>query len=187
MRRRVSVREQYYEVRPIDAGGAECDVVLFASQKQMTLPEEYRFSTDARHTRPRWTIRARTAMNLGDAVFETFDERGVAIGWMKYQWFESQVLHTWRLVGPGLDVTGHQRSLAVGMARMLLSRLPGAGVVPVRHVFDVQFRDAADTVVLRVERRPASRDRLTVTMPAGAIDARLAAGMALLLDWRGTA
>ncbi|NCT90411.1 hypothetical protein GXB85_05525 [Cellulomonas sp. APG4] len=187
LRRRVSMREQYYEVRPIDAGGAEGDVVLHASQKQMTLPEEYRFSSDARHTRPCWTIRARTRMNLGDAVFEAFDERGSAIGWMQYRWLESEVLHTWRVVGPGLDVTGHQRSLVVGMARVLVSRLPFAGVIPVRHAFDVQFRDAADTLVLRVRRRPESRDRLTVTMPAGAIDARLAAGMALLLDWRGQA
>ena len=187
MKRRISRREQYFELRPLGADGAEGGVVLYASQRQVSLPEEYRFSADRRHTRRWFTVRARTRMNLGNAVFEAFDPHDVPLGWFQYQWLESQLLHTWRLVAPGVDVLGQQRSAGVGVARRILSDVPFATLFPVPYAFDVQFRDAMDRVVLRIERRAELRDRYVVTVPEGRVDGRMAAAMALLLDWRGQA
>ena len=110
MKRRVCPREQYYEIRPLGPDGVEADVVLYASQKQLSLPEEYRFSADRQHTRRWLTVRARTHLNFLNAVYDAFDERGAPIGLIEYQWLISQVLHTWRIVGPGVDVIGHQKN-----------------------------------------------------------------------------
>lgn len=185
VKRRVSMREQYYEVRPLSPDGTEAGVALFASLKQVSLPEEYRFSGDREH-RQRWlTVRARTHLNLLNAVFDAFDENGAPVGWFQYRWLESEVLHTWRLVGPGVDVTGHQTSALVGFARRTLVKVPFAQLMPIPYAFDVAFRDSADQVVLRVERRPEMRDRYVVTLPGARVDPRMGAAMTVLMDFRG--
>lgn len=184
MRRRVTPREQYHEFRPVGPDGVEGDVVLYGSPRQMSLVEEYRFTADREHTLRCWTVRARSAMNLGDAVFDVVDDRGAPIGWFQIRWLESQVLHTWRLVGPGVDLVGNQHHVLGGMLRTALARAaPVLGLVPVRRGFDVRFRDANGQVYLRVEGRG---DRYAVTTPGGWVDPRLAAGMATLLDFRGS-
>lgn len=194
VKRRVSLREQYYEIRPLTGGGGEDgtqgategDVALYASQKQVSLPEEYRFSADRGHTQRWLTVRARTHMNLGNAVFEAFDERAAPAGWFQYQWLESQVRHTWRLVTSTVDLIGHQAEIGVGAARVVVTRhLPFGSVVPIRYGFDSQFRDAAGQVLLRVQRRAEKRDRYVVTTPGGRVDARMAVAMTVLMDWRG--
>ncbi|UZN04215.1 hypothetical protein [Cellulomonas sp. S1-8] len=187
MRRRISRKEQFYEIRPVGPDGVEGDVALYASPKQLSLREEYRFSADREHTRRWLTVRARTQMNLLYAVFDAVDERGAAAGFFEYQWVESELFHVWRIAGPGYDVVGRQRNLVVGMARQVYSRLPFATLVPVPFAFDVEFRDATGRVLLRVERRSATRNRFTVTTPGGVVDGRVAAAMTLLLDFRGQA
>ena len=185
MRRRVSWREQYWEFRPLGDDGVEGDVVLYATQRQLRVPEEYPFSTDRAHTRPSMTVRARRTLNFGNACYDAFDEHGALIGWLQYRWMESQVVHTWRVVGRGADLVGLQQNVVAGMLRVAISRLPFGTVVPWRRGFDARFRDGMGAVRLRIECRAGSRDRYTVTTPGGSVDARLAAGIALLLDWRG--
>jgi len=186
MKRRVTWREQYWEFRPLGPDGVEGDVALYGTQKQLRVPEEYPFSTDRAHTRPFIVVRARTVMNLGNSRFDVYDERGWPVGRFEHRWLESQVMHTWRLVGRGVDLLGSQHSVLGGMLRAQLSRLPFGSLIPIRRGFDVRFRDATGVVLLQISCRPQSRDRYTVSTFGGPVDPRLAAGIALLLDWRGT-
>ncbi|MCC2334264.1 hypothetical protein LJN56_06540 [Cellulomonas sp. zg-Y908] len=185
MKRRVSWREQYWEFRPLGPDGVEGDVVLYGTQRQLRVPEEYPFSTDRAHTRPSMTVRARGVINLGNACYDAFDERGAPIGCLQYRWMESQVVHTWRVMGRGADLVGMQQNVLGGMLRVAFSRLPVVSLIPLRRGFDFRFRDTTGAERLRVECRAGSRDRYTVTTPGGSVDIRLAAGIALLLDWRG--
>lgn len=182
MKRRITRRMQLHEFRPVGPDGVEGDVVLHETMKQLSMTEEYRFSADAEHARRCWTVRARGPVQVLDLLYDVYDEHGAPIGMFHRPWLASQVLVTWRLMAPGIDLTGLQADV-VGLARTAVARrAPVLSMIPIRLGFDVRFRDAAERTYLRVEGRG---DRYLVTMPGGWVDPRLAAGMAAVLDWRG--
>jgi hypothetical protein len=172
-----------YELRPLMPDGAEGEIIAVAWQKRMTMREEFFFAADAGGSVPILSFRARTHLNLINAMYDVLDAQGVPIGHLRYEWLESNLLSTWSLGAAGVQAEGHQADEAVGIARRQFQLKGGPlGLITVPFGFDFQFTDATGRLVLRSERRPAMPDRYVVTVPGAVLDGRVAAAMAVALD-----
>jgi hypothetical protein len=68
-----------YEIRSVDADGAEGPLIAMAQQKRMAFKEQVTFYADEARTQPVFAFKARQRMDLG-AAYDVTDASGMLIG-----------------------------------------------------------------------------------------------------------
>jgi uncharacterized protein YxjI len=179
---RITMMVNRYEVRAVDAAGAEGPVLAVAQQKRMAFKEQVTFYGDEDRRHPLFGFRARRRIDLG-ATYDVTDADGQQIGWFRKQFGRSLLRSTWDLsTTDGGQATGTERSLPVAIARRAWEALPVVENLPSPFLFHFDFVDRAGQVVMSSVRQRSLRDRYEITVRGGRVDGRVAAAMAVALD-----
>jgi len=162
-----------YEVYVVAQGGGIGDLMALAEQKRMAFKEEVTFYSDASKQRPVFSFKARKRVDL-NAGYDVLDESRNPLGFFRKDFKASLTRSTFHLEGPGYAGIGRERSKAIGIIR----RFSDIPFLPIH--FD--FVGPQGQTLLQVERAGTVRDKYDVTVPAQAIDFRVAAALAVGLD-----
>lgn len=186
LRQKLTLMVNRYEIRPIDANGAEGAIVAVAQQKRMAFKEHVTFYADEARSQPVFSFRARRVMDLA-ATYDVFDGAGQPVGWFKKEFGKSLMRSSWLLGTPdGLQAGGQERNANIAIFRRLWDFLPFIGDLPSPFLFHFDFIASDGTTVLTSERKRALRDRYTVDVPrldnGWQLDWRVAMSMAVALD-----
>jgi len=186
VRQRLTMMVNRYEVLAVDAAGNETGLLCLAQQKRMAFKEQVTFYTDESRSRPVFSFKARTRMDLG-ATYDVTDAAGAAIGWFRKDFAKSLLRSTWHLGTPdGFQGTGHERNQTVAVLRRFWELVPILGDIPVPWLFHFDFTASDGTVVMTSTKRPALRDVYEIELPAAPsgwrLDWRVGAAMAVALD-----
>src|SRR5690348_18506116 len=82
LRQKITVMVNRYEIRTVDASGAEGPVLAVAQQKRMAFKEQVTFYADEARTQPVFSFKARQRLDLG-ATYDVLDANGSPIGWFR--------------------------------------------------------------------------------------------------------
>ncbi len=186
VRQKITMMVNRYEVRAVDAAGAEGPLIAFAQQKRMAFKEEVTFYTDESRTQPVFSFKARKRLDLA-ATYDVTDAGGAALGWFRKDFGKSLMRSTWHLgAADGLEAIGSERSKNIAIARRVWEFVPLASEIPAPFTFHFDFTAPDGTVVLISERQRSLRDRYDVRLPVAAngwrLDWRVGAAMAVALD-----
>ncbi|NNM47382.1 hypothetical protein [Knoellia koreensis] len=176
LRQKLTMMVNRYEIRPVDANGAEGPVIAVAQQKRMAFKEQVTFYADEARSQPVFSFKARQRMDLG-ATYDVFDAAGTPIGWFKKDFGKSLLRSSWHLGTPdGLQAFGTERNQNIAILRRIWEFIPVVGEIPLPFIFHFDFKTADGSVVLTSERRMSLRDRYDITIPKQ--------GNGYQLDWR---
>jgi len=186
IKQKITMMVNRYEIRSVDANGAEGPVIAMAQQKRMAFKEQVTFYADEARTQPVFGFKARQRMDLA-ATYDVTDASGTPIGSFRKEFAKSLLRSTWQLTAAdGLQATGTERNQSVAIARRLWDVLPVIGDLPSPFVFHFDFTAPDGSIVLSSVRRRSLRDRYDVELPASAngwrLDWRVGAAMAVALD-----
>lgn len=173
VRQQVTLMVNRYEIRATEPDGTDGPLLAVAQQKRLAFREHVTFYADETRSRPVFSFKARTVMDLG-ATYDVFDAGGRPIGSFRKDAGRSLLRSTWHLEASDVTAVGSERSKVVAVLRRL------QGVVPL--AFHVDFVDPRGALVMSSDRRWGLRDRYRVTVPRARLDARVAAAMAVALD-----
>jgi len=173
VKQRLTLMVNRYEIRSLDAGGQEGELLAMAQQKRMAFREQVTFFADEGRSRPVFSFKARQVMDLG-ATYDVFDAGGRPIGSFRKDFAKSLLRSTWHLDAAAVTAVGQERNQLVAVLRRVQD------VIPLAFHFD--FVDPQGQRVMSSERRWGLRDRYVVTVPGVRLDARVAAAMAVALD-----
>lgn len=178
---KITLMVNRYEIAAIGPDGRPGQVLAVAQQKRLAFKEQVTFFADEQRTVPVFGFKARQRLDLG-ATYDVTDAAGRPIGWFRKDFGRSLLRSTWHLGAAGIEATGAERNPKVAILRRLWEVLPVVSDLPSPFLFHFDFVDASGQVVLSSERGRSLRDRYTVTVPGGRVDARVAAAMAVALD-----
>lgn len=186
VRQKLTMMVNRYEVIAVDAIGTETGLLCLAQQKRMAFKEQVTFYADESRSRPVFSFKARTRMDLG-ATYDVTDAAGTPIGWFRKDFAKSLLRSTWHLGTPdGFEGTGRERNQTVAVLRRFWELVPLLGDIPVPWLFHFDFTAADGTVVMSSVKRAAFRDVYRIELPAAPtgwrLDWRVAAAMAVALD-----
>lgn len=186
VRQKITMMVNRYEIRGLDASGAEGPLLAMAQQKRMAFKEEVTFYADEARTQPVFSFKARKRMDLA-ATYDVTDPTGASLGWFRKDFGKSLMRSTWHLgAADGLEAIGTERSKNVALARRVWEFVPFAQDIPAPFAFHFDFTAPDGTVVLISERQRSLRDRYEVQLPTAAngwqLDWRVGAAMAVALD-----
>ncbi|WP_270888742.1 hypothetical protein [Pedococcus sp. 5OH_020] len=186
LRQKITLMVNRYEVRAVDAAGAEGPVIAVAQQKRMAFKEQVTFYADEARTRPVFSFKARTRLDLG-ATYDVLDASGAPIGWFRKDFRKSLLRSSWHLgTLDGLEAFGTERNPRVAVLRRVWDVLPVVGDLPVPFLFHFDFTAPDGSVVLTSERRRSIRDRYDIHLPQASngwqLDWRVGLAMAVALD-----
>ena len=186
IKQKITMMVNRYEIRSVDANGAEGPVIAMAQQKRMAFKEQVTFYADEARTQPVFGFKARQRMDLA-ATYDVTDASGTPIGSFRKEFAKSLLRSTWQLTAAdGLQATGTERNQSVAIARRLWDVLPVIGDLPSPFLFHFDFTAPDGSIVLSSVRRRSLRDRYDVELPASAngwrLDWRVGAAMAVALD-----
>jgi hypothetical protein len=176
LRQKLTMMVNRYEIRPVDANGAEGPVIAVAQQKRMAFKEQVTFYADEARSQPVFSFKARQRMDLG-ATYDVFDAAGTPIGWFNKDFGKSLLRSSWHLGTPdGLQAFGTERNRNIAILRRIWEFVPVIGEIPLPFIFHFDFKTADGSVVLTSERKMSLRDRYDITIPKQ--------GNGYQLDWR---
>ena len=178
---KITLMVNRYEIKELSADGVEGRVIAFAQQKRMAFKEEVTFYTGADKQVPVFSFKARQRLDLG-ATYDVRDASGSPIGSFRKEFTQSLLRSTWHLDAAGVDAMGQERNATIAILRRAWGMVPVVGDIPVPFIFHFDFTDTTGQVVMTSERKVSIRDRYTITVPAGKLDGRVAAAMAVALD-----
>ena len=186
IKQKITMMVNRYEIRSVDASGAEGPVIAVAQQKRMAFKEQVTFYADEARTQPVFGFKARQRMDLG-ATYDVTDATGTPIGTFRKEFAKSLLRSTWQLTAAdGLQATGTERNRNVAIARRLWELVPIVGELPSPFLFHFDFTAPDGSVVLSSVRRRSLRDRYDVELPVSPngwrLDWRVGAAMAVALD-----
>ena len=186
IKQKITMMVNRYEIRSVDANGAEGPLIAIAQQKRMAFKEQVTFYADEARTQPVFGFKARQRMDLG-ATYDVTDADGTPIGSFRKEFAKSLLRSTWQLTAAdGLQATGTERNQNVAIARRLWELVPVVGDLPSPFLFHFDFTAPDGSIVLTSVRRRSVRDRYDVELPAAAngwrLDWRVGAAMAVALD-----
>ena len=186
LRQKVTLMVNRYEIRPLDAGGAEGPVLAVAQQKRMAFKEQVTFYSDEARTQPVFSFKARQRLDLG-ATYDVLDAGGTPIGWFRKDFGKSLLRSSWHLGTPdGLEAFGTERNQNVAILRRAWDFIPVVGDIPVPFLFHFDFTAPDGTVVLTSQRQRSVRDRYEIGLPVTPngwqLDWRVGLAMAVALD-----
>jgi len=186
VKQKITMMVNRYEIRSVDASGAEGQVIAMAQQKRMAFKEQVTFYADEARTQPVFGFKARQRMDLG-ATYDVTDASGTPIGSFRKEFAKSLLRSTWQLTATdGLQATGTERNQNVAIARRLWELVPILKDLPSPFLFHFDFTAPDGSIVLSSVRRRSLRDRYDVelpTLPNGwRLDWRVGAAMAVALD-----
>jgi len=186
IKQKVTMMVNRYEIRSVDASGAEGPVIAMAQQKRMAFKEQVTFYADEARTQPVFGFKARQRMDLS-ATYDVTDASGTPIGSFRKEFAKSLLRSTWQLTSAdGLQATGTERSHGVAIARRLWEVVPVISDLPSPFLFHFDFTAPDGSVVLSSVRRRSLRDRYDVELPTLAsgwqLDWRVGAAMGVALD-----
>ena len=186
IKQKITMMVNRYEIRSVDADGAEGPVIAMAQQKRMAFKEQVTFYADEARTQPVFGFKARQRMDLG-ATYDVTDATGTPIGTFRKEFGKSLLRSTWQLTAAdGLQATGTERNQNVAIARRLWEIVPIISDLPSPFLFHFDFTTPDGSIVLSSVRRRSLRDRYNVelpTSPSGSrLDWRVGAAMAVALD-----
>jgi uncharacterized protein YxjI len=183
---KITMMVNRYEIRAVDANGAQGDLIAVAQQKRMAFKEQVTFYADEARTQPVFGFKARKRIDLG-ATYDVTDATGTSIGTFRKEFAKSLLRSSWQLTAAdGLQATGTERNHAIAILRRVWDLLPVIGDIPVPFLFHFDFTAPDGSIVLSSERRRSIRDRYDVELPATPngwrLDWRVGAAMAVALD-----
>jgi hypothetical protein len=183
---KITMMVNRYEVRAVDASGAEGPVLAVAQQKRMAFKEQVTFYADEARSQPVFSFKARTRMDLG-ATYDVLDANGAPIGWFRKDFAKSLLRSSWHLgTADGLEAFGTERNQNIAVLRRVWDVLPVVGDIPLPFLFHFDFRAPDGSIVLTSERRRSLRDRYDVHLPQASngwqLDWRVGLAMAVALD-----
>jgi uncharacterized protein YxjI len=186
IKQKITMMVNRYEVRSVDANGAEGHLIAVAQQKRMAFKEQVTFYADDARTQPVFGFKARKRMDLG-ATYDVTDAGGTSIGTFRKEFAKSLLRSSWQLTtADGLEASGTERNHSIAILRRVWTLIPVVGDVPVPFLFHFDFTGPDGSIVLSSERKRSLRDRYDVELPAAAngwrMDWRVAAAMAVALD-----
>ena len=186
IKQKITMMVNRYEIRSVDANGAEGPLIAMAQQKRMAFKEQVTFYADEARTQPVFGFKARQRLDLG-ATYDVTDASGTPIGSFRKEFAKSLLRSTWQLTATdGLQATGTERNHAVAIGRRLWDVVPVIGDLPSPFLFHFDFTAPDGSIVLSSVRRRSLRDRYDVELPASAngwrLDWRVGAAMAVALD-----
>ena len=175
-----------YEIRSVEADGADGPVIAIAQQKRMAFKEQVTFYADEARTQPVFGFKARQRMDLA-ATYDVTDAAGIPIGSFRKEFAKSLLRSTWQLTATdGLQATGTERNQNVAIARRLWEIVPIISELPSPFLFHFDFTAPDGSIVLSSVRRRSLRDRYDVELPTSPngwrLDWRVGAAMAVALD-----
>ena len=186
LRQKLTLMVNRYEIRAVDAGGAEGPVIAVAQQKRMAFKEQVTFFADEARTQPVFSFKARTRMDLG-ATYDVLDAAGAPIGWFRKDFGKSLLRSSWHIGTPdGLQAFGTERNKNIAILRRVWDLIPVVGEIPLPFIFHFDFTGPDGSLVLSSERKRSLRDRYDIRMPQASngwqLDWRVGLGMAVALD-----
>jgi uncharacterized protein YxjI len=186
IKQRLTPMVNRYEIRSVDASGAQGPLIAMAQQKRMAFKEQVTFYADEARTRPVFGFKARQRLDLG-ATYDVTDASGTPIGSFRKEFAKSLLRSTWQLTATdGLQATGTERNQTIAIARRLWDVVPLLGDLPCPLLFHFDFTAPDGSVVLSSVRRRSLRDLYDVELPASPngwrLDWRVGAAMAVALD-----
>ena len=186
IKQKITMMVNRYEIRSVDANGAEGPVIAMAQQKRMAFKEQVTFYADEARTQPVFGFKARQRMDLA-ATYDVTDASGTPIGSFRKEFAKSLLRSTWQLTAAdGLQATGTERNQSVAIARRLWEVVPVISDLPSPFLFHFDFTAPDGSIVLSSVRRRSLRDRYDVELPTLAsgwqLDWRVGAAMAVALD-----
>ncbi len=186
IKQKITMMVNRYEIRSVEANGAEGPLIAIAQQKRMAFKEQVTFYADEARTQPVFGFRARQRMDLA-ATYDVTDASGTPIGSFRKEFAKSLLRSTWQLTAAdGLQATGTERNQNVAIARRLWELVPVVGDLPSPFLFHFDFTAPDGTIVLSSVRRRSVRDRYDVELPTSPngwrLDWRVGAAMAVALD-----
>jgi hypothetical protein len=186
LRQKITMMVNRYEIRTVDASGAEGPVVAVAQQKRMAFKEQVTFYADEARKQPVFSFKARQRIDLG-ATYDVFDAAGAPIGWFRKDFGKSLLRSSWHLgSADGLEAFGTERNKNVAIARRVWEFVPYLGEIPLPFLFHFDFTAPDGTLVLSSERRRSLRDRYDIHVPQASngwqLDWRVGLAMAVALD-----
>ena len=186
IKQKITMMVNRYEIRTVDASGAEGPVIAVAQQKRMAFKEQVTFYADEARTQPVFGFKARQRMDLA-ATYDITDASGTPIGSFRKEFAKSLLRSTWQLTATdGLQATGTERNQNIAIARRVWEFLPLVSELPSPFLFHFDFTAPDGSIVLSSIRRRSLRDRYDVELPMSAngwrLDWRVGAAMAVALD-----
>ena len=186
IKQKITMMVNRYEIRTVDASGAEGPVIAVAQQKRMAFKEQVTFYADEARTQPVFGFKARQRMDLA-ATYDITDASGTPIGSFRKEFAKSLLRSTWQLTATdGLQATGTERNQNIAIARRVWEFLPLVSELPSPFLFHFDFTAPDGSIVLSSIRRRSLRDRYDVELPVSAngwrLDWRVGAAMAVALD-----
>ena len=186
IKQKITMMVNRYEIRSVDANGAEGPLIAIAQQKRMAFKEQVTFYADEARTKPVFGFKARQRMDLA-ATYDVTDASGTPIGSFRKEFAKSLLRSTWQMTAAdGLQATGTERNQNVAIARRLWELVPVVGDLPSPFLFHFDFTAPDGSIVLSSVRRRSVRDRYDVELPTSPngwrLDWRVGAAMAVALD-----
>ncbi|KRE56184.1 hypothetical protein [Phycicoccus sp. Soil748] len=186
LRQKITMMVNRYEIRTVDASGAEGPVVAVAQQKRMAFKEQVTFYADEARKQPVFSFKARQRIDLG-ATYDVFDAAGAPIGWFRKDFGKSLLRSSWHLgSADGLEAFGTERNKNVAIVRRIWDFVPYVGEIPLPFLFHFDFTAPDGTLVLSSERKRSLRDRYDIHVPQASngwqLDWRVGLAMAVALD-----
>ena len=186
IKQKITMMVNRYEIRSVDASGAEGPVIAVAQQKRMAFKEQVTFYADEARTQPVFGFKARQRMDIA-ATYDVTDATGTPSGTFRKEFAKSLLRSTWQLTAAdGLQATGTERNQNVAIARRLWEFVPIISALPSPFLFHFDFTAPDGSIVLSSVRRRSLRDRYDVELPASPngwrLDWRVGAAMAVALD-----
>ena len=186
VKQHITMMVNRYEIRSVEADGAEGPLIALAQQKRMAFKEQVTFYVDEARTQPVFGFKARKRMDFG-ATYDVTDATGTPIGSFRKEFAKSLMRSSWELTAPdGLVAKGIERNHTIAIVRRVWDLVPVIGDIPVPFLFHFDFRAPDGSIVLSSVRRRTLRDRYDVELPAAPngwrLDWRVGAAMAVALD-----
>lgn len=186
VKQRITMMVNRYEIRSVDANGAEGPLIALAQQKRMAFKEQVTFYADDARTQPVFGFKARKRIDFG-ATYDVTDATGAPIGSFRKEFGKSLMRSSWELTtADGLVAKGTERNNTIAIVRRVWDLVPVIGDIPVPFLFHFDFRAPDGSIVLSSVRRASMRDRYDVELPAAPngwrLDWRVGAAMAVALD-----
>jgi len=186
IKQKITMMVNRYEIRSVDANGADGPLIAIAQQKRMAFKEQVTFYADEARTKPVFGFKARQRMDLA-ATYDVTDASGTPIGSFRKEFAKSLLRSTWQMTAAdGLQATGTERNQNVAIARRLWELVPVVGELPSPFLFHFDFTAPDGSIVLSSVRRRSVRDRYDVELPTSPngwrLDWRVGAAMAVALD-----
>lgn len=173
VKQRITAMVNRYEIRMANPDGSEGQIIGIAQQKRMAFKEEVTFFADDARTKPVFSFKARSVMDL-NAGYDIRDAAGTPIGYFQKDFKASLLRSSFHLSAPGVEAYGQERNKTVAIMRRFID-------FPMAFHFDFTDKNS-NQVIMSSERKASLRDKYTVNVPDQRLDYRVAAAVAVGLD-----